>query len=106
MSLPLPVPVVRALARLGEDVSRARRRRQLSQASFAERSGVSVATLKRLERGDPRVGLEQLARALHVLGELERLERLLDTSQDAIGLVLMDERLPQRVRRKRGSGAL
>jgi hypothetical protein len=41
-----------------------------------------------------------------VLGELERLERLLDTSEDAVGLVLMDERLPKRVRRKPGSGAL
>ena len=106
MRLPLPSPAVRALARLGEDLSRARRRRSLSQASTAERSGVSVATLKRLEKGDPGVGIEHLARVLHLLGELDRLERLLDTGADAVGLVLMDERLPQRVRRKGSARAL
>ncbi len=106
MAFPLPAPAVRALARLGEDLSRARRRRSLSQASVAERAGLSVATLKRLEKGDPGVGLEHLARVLHLLGEVGRLERLVDTGVDEVGLVLMDEQLPQRVRRKRGNRAL
>ena len=48
------------------------------------------------------------ARALHVFGEIQALERLLDTPNDEIGLALMDERLPKRVRSKSGvaSGAL
>jgi transcriptional regulator with XRE-family HTH domain len=91
---------------LGEDVSRARRRRRLTRASLAERSGVSEATLKRLEKGDGSVALENFARAVHVLGELDRLEKLLDSSTDELGLVLMDEQLPKRVRHRRGSGAL
>jgi hypothetical protein len=33
-----------------------------------------------------------------VFGELGRLTQLLDTSEDAIGLSLMDEQLPARVR--------
>jgi hypothetical protein len=46
-------------------------------------------------------------RALHVFGEIRALEHLLDTSNDVIGLALMDEQLPKRVRRKsRPSGAL
>jgi transcriptional regulator with XRE-family HTH domain len=102
-----PAPAVtRAIAQLGEDVSRARRRRRLTRASLAERSGVSEATLKRLEKGDGSVALENFARALHVLGELDRLEKLLDSSTDELGLVLMDEQLPKRVRRRRSSGAL
>jgi transcriptional regulator with XRE-family HTH domain len=105
-SLPLPSPVIRAIAKLGADVSRARRRRRLSRASLAERSGVSEATLKRLEKGDGRVALGSFARALHVLGELDRFERLLDSSTDELGLVLMDEQLPKRVRQRRSSGAL
>lgn len=96
----------RAIARLGEDLSRARRRRRLSRASLAERSGVSEATLKRLEKGDGSVALENFARALHVLGELGRLEKLLDSGTDELGLVLMDEQLPKRVRQRRSSGAL
>ena len=42
-----------------------------------------------------------MARALHVFGELERLNQLLDTGEDAIGLSLMDEQLPQRVRTRK-----
>lgn len=98
--------VARAIAHLGEDVSRARRRRRLSRASLAERSGVSEATLKRLEKGDGSVALANFARALHVLGELSRLEKLLDSGTDELGLALMDEQLPKRVRQRRSSGAL
>lgn len=106
-ALPLPIPVARALTKLGENLSRARRRRRLSQASFAKRSGVSVATLRRMERGDlGGVRLEYLARAMHVLGEIERLERLLETGEDPVGLMLMDQELPRRVRARKSSGAL
>jgi DNA-binding XRE family transcriptional regulator len=105
-SLPLPSPVVRAIAKLGADISKARRRRRLTRASLAERSGVSEATLKRLEKGDGRVALESFTRALHVLGETERLERLLDSGTDELGLILMDEQLPKRVRQRKSSGAL
>lgn len=104
--LPLSFPARRAIAKLGQDLSRARRRRQITQASLAERSGVSHATIKRLEAGDPRVSLEALARVLFVLGELTRLERLLDTGDDELGLVLMDQALPKRVRARQRSGAL
>jgi hypothetical protein len=51
--------------------------------------------------GHPGTALIHLARSLQVFGELERLDRLLDTPNDTIGLVLMDERLPQRVRKSR-----
>jgi transcriptional regulator with XRE-family HTH domain len=101
-----PIPVSRAITQLGEDVSRARRRRRLSRASLAERSGVSEATLKRLERGDGAVALENLARTLYVLGELGRLERLLDTATDELGIQLADEQLPKRVRARKSSGAM
>lgn len=103
---PTSPAIDRAIAQLGVDVSRARRRRRLSRASLAERSGVSEATLKRLEKGDGSVALENFARALHVLGELDRLEKLLDSGTDELGLVLMDEQLPKRVRQRRSSGAL
>jgi transcriptional regulator with XRE-family HTH domain len=98
--------ISRSIGKLGSDVSRARRRRRLTRASLAERSGVSVSTLKRLEGGDGSVALENLARALQVLGELNRLAKLLDSGTDELGIVLMDEQLPKRVRHRRSSGAL
>lgn len=103
---PAPLPVDRAITKVGEDVSRARRRRRLSRASLAERSGVSEATLKRLETGDGAVALRNLARTLYVLGELGRLEGLLDAARDQLGIQLADEQLPKRVRARKSSGAM
>jgi DNA-binding XRE family transcriptional regulator len=106
-SLPMPLPVERTLLKLGQDLSLARRRRHISQASLAERIGASLNTVKRMEQGDPRVQLHIIARTLHVFGDLQRLSQLLDTSEDQIGLVLMDEQVPKRIRtRKTPGGAL
>ena len=103
---PLPEPVTRAIAKLGRDISLARRRRRFSQASLADRSGIAVNTVRRLEKGEPSGSIEHLARVLYVLGELERLETLLDTGTDEVGLLMMDEGLPQRVRVRQSKGAL
>ena len=107
MSTPLPLPVERALRKLGSDIELARRRRRISQASLAERMGASVSTVRRMEKGDMRVPIHFFARALHVFGEVQALTNLLDTAHDDIGLTLMDEQLPKRVRSKPpASGAL
>ena len=106
---PAPLPVVRAIEKLGGDIALARRRRRISQLSLAERIGASLATVKRMESGDIRVPIHFIARALHVFGEIERLSQLLDTGEDAIGLSLMDEQLPRRIRTRKpgpGQGAL
>lgn len=107
METPVPLPVERAILKLGSDISLARRRRHISQASLAERMGASLSTVRRMEKGDLRVPIHFFARALHVFGEIQALEDLLDTTKDDIGLTLMDENLPKRVRSKAGtSGAL
>jgi DNA-binding transcriptional regulator YiaG len=97
---PLPLPVERGLKKLGNDVSLARRRRHISQASFAERIGASISTVRRMEQGDARIPIHFLARAMHVFGLLNDLTQLLDTPKDEIGLTLVDSNLPQRVRGK------
>jgi len=99
--LPVPLPVERAIAKLGSDLGLARRRRHITQASLAERIGASLSTVRRMEQGDLRVPLHFFARALHIFGEVERLANLLDTAQDDIGLTLMDEQLPKRVRARK-----
>ena len=95
---PTPLPVSRSLSRLGLAVSLARRRRHLTQEDLAQRIGASANTVRRLEAGHPGTALLHLARALQVFGELDKLDALLDTPQDTIGLALMDKKLPQRVR--------
>ena len=109
MNTPLPLPVERTLKRLGHSLSLARRRRHMSQAMLAERIGASLNTVRRMEDGHPGTALQHLARALLVFGSLDKLDALLDTANDPVGLALMDESLPQRVHRlKRApdSGAL
>ena len=54
-----------------------------------------------MESGDIRVPIHFIARALHVFGEIERFNQLLDTGADTIGLTLMDEQLPRRVRTRK-----
>ncbi len=100
-ALPPPLPVVRSLNRLGQAISLARRRRHLTQQDLAERIATSANTVRRMEAGHPGTALIHIARALQVFGELDKLDQLLDTPQDTIGLTLMDEKLPQRVRKSR-----
>ena len=98
MTSPIPLPVERALAQLGQNISLARRRRHMSQQMLAERIGASLNTVRRMEQGFAGMALQHVARALQVFGELDKLESILDTPQDSVGLTLMDEALPQRVR--------
>ena len=94
----LPLAARRALAKLGADVSAARRRRRVSMALMAERAFVSRNTVARVERGDPGVSIGIYASVLFVLGMVDRLADLADAATDAVGLRLDEERLPRRVR--------
>lgn len=98
---PIPLPVMRSMSRLGQAISLARRRRHLSQEDMAARIGASVHTVRRMELGHSGTALVHFARAMQVFGELDKLDQLLDTPQDLIGLMMMDESLPQRVRKPR-----
>ena len=74
---------------------------------LAERLGTSVMTIRRMEDGHPGIALQYLARALYVFGELDKLNRLLDSAEDTVGLILMDEQVPIRIRKpKPGKGTL
>ena len=103
---PHPPSVQRALRALGRDVRIARKKRRMPVADFAARMGVSQGTLARLERGESGVSLGVLAMALLALGELRRLDELLDVSKDDTGLMLDIDSLPQRIRipRRRAPG--
>ena len=102
----IPIPVKRALRKLGTDIRDARRRRRIPTQVMAERAGVSRTTLLKVEKGEPGVSFATLATVLFVLGMLDRLSELADVRYDQVGLDLADEWLPQRVRlsrRERGS---
>lgn len=99
----LPRPVDRALHRLGQDISTARRMRRLNQEDLAQRIGTSLSTVRRMEDGYPGTALHTFLRALHVLGRLEDVVKVMATENDTLGMELVREQLPQRVRTSRGS---
>lgn len=101
LDLMAPIPVRRALRKLGQDIHDARRRRRIPTAVMAERASISRTTLNKIEKGDPGVLLGNYANVLFVLGMVERLGDLADVRTDAVGLQLEEERLPQRIRRSR-----
>jgi len=93
----LPIPVRRALRRLGADIKDARRRRRIPTAVMAERALISRPTLVKVEKGDPGVSLGIYATVLYVLGMVDRLGELAAAENDPVGLELEQEQLPERI---------
>lgn len=97
----LPLPVKRALKKLGQDLRDARLRRRISTEILAERASISRSTLYKIEKGDPSVALGSYATVLFALGLADRLAELADARNDTVGLELEEEQLPQRIRKPR-----
>lgn len=97
----LPLPVRRALHKLGRDIRQARLRRRIPAAVVAERASISRTTLFKLENGDPGVSVGIIGTVLFVFGMGERLGEIVDIKRDELGLALDEERLPKRIRPKR-----
>lgn len=97
----LPIPVTRALRKLGNDIRDARRRRRIPAEIAAARASISRTTLVKIEKGEPGVAIGSYAIVLFVLGLTDRLSDLADPRNDAVGLQLEEEHLPQRISRPR-----
>lgn len=94
----LPIPVIKALRKLGQDINDARRRRRITIELMAQRAGLSRSTIGKIERGDPTTSMGGYGAVLFVLGMEKRLSDLVDSMHDLVGRRLEDENLPQRVR--------
>jgi len=102
----LPAGVRRSLSKFGHDLAVARRKRHLTVAMMAERTGLAKSTYTRVERGDPAVAMGAYAMALFVLGFGEALGDLTDARKDDVGLLLDEARLPKRVRARKSPAPL
>ena len=90
--------VEQVLKKLGGDIRDARKRRGITVQLMAERMGVTRVTVAKIERGEPNTSMGNYAMALYILGKADELEMLMDRAHDSLGLDLMDEKLPKRVR--------
>jgi transcriptional regulator with XRE-family HTH domain len=94
----LPLPVRRALSKLGKDIREARIRRRIPMAILAQRAQMTRMTLYKIERGESGVSMGAYASVLFVLGLADRLAGIADVKSDEVGLALEEERLPKRIR--------
>ena len=97
-STKLPIPVSKALRKLGKDIELARRRRRIPVTLMAQRADVSEGTINRIEKGTSSTSIGAYISILFVLGMLERVYDLVDSSKDTLGISLESENLPKRIR--------
>lgn len=83
--------VQRQIEALGQRLRAARMRRSMTQEVMAERVGVSVPTIAKLENGDPSTSLATVLRVLTVLGLAGDIDLM--AAQDTLGRELQDNAL-------------
>jgi transcriptional regulator with XRE-family HTH domain len=97
----VPPAIRRANRSLAEDISAWRKLKGLTQAQLADRSGIGVATLARLEHGEGGASVENLLKVLRALGVLDNVLRALDPYESDVGRLRASQTLPQRIRPRR-----
>ena len=95
---PIPVRVRHAAHTLGEHLTVWRKLQNLTAEQVAERAGITRGTLRRLENGDPAVGLGVTLSVARALGQLDQFVAAMDPYESDLGRARADQRLPQRVR--------
>lgn len=97
-----PFEIGQSMQALGAHLARTRLARGDTQRAAAERCGLHVQTVARIERGDSAVAIGKVFSLLHMYGQTERLFELSRT--DEATEILYRHHLPKRGRAK-GSGS-
>lgn len=100
----IPIPVNKALKKLGADLKEARIKRRLTMALVEERAGITHITLSKVEKGDAGVSIGIYAKVMFVLGLIDNIYNLAEPDNDTVGKVYDKENLPKRVRYKKEEG--
>ncbi|MFI5931540.1 helix-turn-helix domain-containing protein [Actinoplanes sp. NPDC051494] len=97
--MPRPSTRVQAAARsIGEQFVTWRKLHGLTALQVSERAGISRNTLRRVETGDPGVGLQAFLGVARALGVLDAVVTATDPYETDLGRARADEILPKRVR--------
>ena len=94
----VPIPVVRSLKFLGQNLRQARIKRRLTMALVEERASITHVTLTKIEKGEVTVSMANYAKVMFVLGFIDELSKIADPFKDDWGRVYDDKTLPKRVR--------
>lgn len=93
----LPIPVNKALQKLGSDLKEARIKRRLTMALVEERAGITHVTLTKVEKGGAGVSIGIYTKVMFVLGLIDNVYNLAEPDNDVVGKMYDKENLPKRV---------
>ena len=94
----IPIPVRKALEKLGSDIKEARIRRRISMELMAERAGITRPTLTKIEQGDATASMGVYAKVLFILGLDDNLSNVADIRNDKVGIMIESNSLPKTAR--------
>jgi len=83
-SRPRPIRTRRAAVQLGAQLAVSRELQRLSVDQLAERASITRGTLRRVENGDPGVGLGEFLTVVRALGQLDALTAALEPGRDDV----------------------
>lgn len=89
--------VEQSVLTLGNNIKTARLKRRIPQALLAERAGIGLSTLAKIEKGDCGVAIGTIASVLNALGLGTPLSDI--AAVDPLAQALETELLPKRIRR-------
>lgn len=81
-SRPRPIRTRRAAAQIGAQLAATRELQQLSVDQLAERASITRGNLRRVESGDPAVGLATFLTVVKALGQLDALMEALEPPEE------------------------
>lgn len=102
----MPRPALMALREFGLNLATGRLRRKESLRSWAQRLEVSVSTLRRMEAGDPGVGIGVYATALWMMNMSADLARLASPEADLGAISSEVDAIRMRLQRARAGKAI
>jgi len=91
-------PVSDAFAEIGKNLKTWRKIYALKAAQVAQRAGISLGTLYKIEKGDPSVSVASFLEVARSLGLLDNIADCLDPLSSDLGRARVSESLPQRIR--------
>jgi len=87
-----------AFAEIGNSLKTWRKVYALKAKQVADRAGISLGTLHKIEKGDPSVGVTAFLEVVRSLGVLDVLVESLDPLNSDLGRARVSENLPKRIR--------
>lgn len=99
---PTPPIIRRALRDIGQHLTDWRRLQNLTAAQVADRAGISLVTVRRIEDGEG-ASLENVLRVARALGVVDQVILAFDPTTTDVGRARALDLLPQRASGRRGT---